>query len=109
MSHIDGVDDGVGYGGIYYKTTIHIRVVGESNICETMIRSISIALPVVSTIVPTASILDCRTISQNMISITLVTMDYARKFLAMICEEQPYGNDHYEQYTQGTSANQSSH
>ncbi|MGC2599312.1 MAG: hypothetical protein WA395_14435 [Nitrososphaeraceae archaeon] len=35
MSHIDGVDDGVGYGGIYYKTTIHIRVVGESNICET--------------------------------------------------------------------------
>ena len=26
--HTDGVDGGVGYGGIYYKITIHIGVVG---------------------------------------------------------------------------------
>jgi hypothetical protein len=55
-----------------------------------MIRYIRIALQVDLTIVPTASILDCRTISQNMISKTLVAMYYARKFVAMICEEQPY-------------------
>ena len=36
-------------------------------------------------------------------------MDYARKLLAMICKEQPYENDFYEQYTQGTSANQLSY
>lgn len=55
-----------------------------------MIRYIRIALQDDLTIVLTASILDCRTISQNMISKTLVTMDYARKFLAMIFEEQSY-------------------
>ena len=33
MSHVDGVDDGVGYG-IYDKTIINVSVVGESNICE---------------------------------------------------------------------------
>jgi hypothetical protein len=36
------------------------------------------------------------------------SLDYDRKFLAMICEGQPPGNDLYEQYTQGTTASQSS-
>jgi hypothetical protein len=89
MSHIDGVDDGVGYGGIYYKTTIHTRG-WRAIFVRQMIRYIRISLQDDLTIVPTASILDCRTISQYMISKTLVTMDYARKFLAMICEEQSY-------------------
>jgi hypothetical protein len=30
MSHVDGVDDGVGYG-VYGKTIINVGVVGESN------------------------------------------------------------------------------
>ena len=33
MSHVEGVDDGVGYGvyGVYGKTVITVGVVGESN------------------------------------------------------------------------------
>jgi hypothetical protein len=30
MSHVDGVDDGVGYG-VYGKSNINVGVVGESN------------------------------------------------------------------------------
>lgn len=30
MSHVDGVDDGVGYG-VYGKTVINVGVVGQSN------------------------------------------------------------------------------
>jgi len=63
-----------------------------------MIRSISIALQVDSTIVPaaiytikhTVSILECRIILYTMINKILVAMDYTRKFLVMTCEEQPH-------------------
>ena len=33
MSHVDGVDDGVGYG-VHGKTIINVSMVGESDICE---------------------------------------------------------------------------
>jgi len=63
-----------------------------------MIRSISIALQVDSTIVyaaiytikDTVSILECRIILYTMINKILVAMDYTRKFLVMTCEEQPH-------------------
>ncbi len=63
-----------------------------------MIRSISIALQVDSTIVHaaiytikhTVSILECRIILYTMINKILVAMDYTRKFLVMTCEEQPH-------------------
>ena len=44
----------------------------------------------ISTIWHTVSILDCNTISQNVISESHVATNYAIKSKAMICQEQPY-------------------